>query len=118
MESTFAIVFILLLVLGVIEVAFALYGRNVVMSSAHEGARAAIELGRTPAEAGAIAEDTVRRSAGSLVEDLDVSVSTSSIPGGSLVRVRVVGTVDSPGPVPFPMHVDTVASATRADLPK
>src|SRR5688500_14384068 len=34
-ESTFALLFLLVLVLGTIEVAFALYGRNVILSAAH-----------------------------------------------------------------------------------
>lgn len=117
-ESIFAIVFILLLVLGVIEVAFALYGRNVLMSSAHEGARAAVEYGRSPQEAATIAQDTVRRAAGSLVDDLRVSVAVSEGSGPSIVRVRVQGIVDAFGPVPFPMPVDTTVSATREGLPE
>jgi Flp pilus assembly protein TadG len=116
-ESTLAFVFILVLVLGVIEVGFSLYGRNVVLASAHEGARAAVEFGRSPEEAAAIAEQTVRRSAGSLVDDLAVRVSTSAIRGASVVSVRVVGVVDAFGPVPFRMHVDTVASATKEEPP-
>ncbi|HYI46479.1 MAG TPA: TadE family protein [Actinomycetota bacterium] len=117
-ESIFAIVFILFLALGVIEVAFALYGRNVVMSSAHEGARAAVEYGRDPQQAAAIAEDTVRRAAGALVSDLRVAVSTTSSGGTSTVRVRVQGLVDPFGPVPFTMPVDTLVSATREVLPR
>jgi Flp pilus assembly protein TadG len=117
-ESIFAIVFILFLALGVIEVAFALYGRNVVMSSAHEGARAAVEYGRDPQQAAAIAEDTVRRAAGSLVDDLRVGVSTSDGGEVTTVQVRVQGVVDAFGPVPFPMPVDTTVSATREGLPR
>ena len=117
-ESTFAFVFILFLVLGVIEVDFSLYGRNVVLASAHEGARAAVEVVRDPAEAAAIAEQTVRRAAGSLVDDLRVSVSTRRGAGTSIVSVRVSGEVDALGPVPWPMHVDTVASATQEGLPE
>ena len=117
-ESIFAIAFILFLALGVIEVAFALYGRNVVMSSAHEGARAAVEYGRDPQQAAAIAEDTVRRAAGSLVDDLRVGVSTSTGGGVTTVQVRVQGVVDAFGPVPFPMPVDTLVSATREGLPR
>ena len=106
------------LVLGVIEVAFALYGRNVVLASAHEGARAAVELGRDPGEAAAIAEQTVRRATGSLVEDLQVNVSTHRLAGASIVSVRVTGVVDAFGPVPFPIHVDTVARAAMESIPE
>lgn len=118
LEATFAIVFILFLVLGTVEVAFALYGRNVVMSSAHEGARAAVEYGRSPEEAAAIARDTVRKAAGSLVDDLRVSVGVGDPTQPSVIRVRVQGTVDAFGPVPFPMHVDAVATAQRDGLPE
>ncbi|MEA2446535.1 MAG: hypothetical protein QOK47_172 [Actinomycetota bacterium] len=117
-ETVFALTFVLLLVLGVIEVAFALYGRNVVMASAHEGARAAVEYGRSSEEAEAIARDTVRRAAGSLVDDLQVSVSIGDQLGVSTVQVRVQGTVDAFGPVPFPMSVDSVATAAREGLPR
>ena len=116
-ETLFAIVFLLLLVLGVIEVAFALYARNVVLASAHEGARAAVEYGRDPAEARALAETTVREAAGSLVRDLDVRVGLSG-PSTSQVEVVVRATIDSPGPVPFPISVNTRVSAQREALPE
>src|SRR5687768_13461790 len=45
-ESTFALVLLMFLVLGTIEVAFALYGRNVVLNAAHQAARTAVEVGR------------------------------------------------------------------------
>ena len=109
MESTFALILLLFLVLGTIEVAFALYGRNVVLAAAHDGARAAIELGRDPAEAAAIARSTVVRSAGGIATDLDVDVSTA---GPETVAVRVRAVVDAWGPIPFPLPVDTVARAS------
>lgn len=109
MESTFALVLLLAFVLGTIEVAFALYGRNVVLSAAHEGARAAVELGRDPNEAAAIARDTVARSAGGVVDDLEVRVATAA--AGDEIAVRVRAVVDAWGPVPFPFRVNTVVSA-------
>ena len=117
-ESIFAIVFILFLVLGVIEVAFALYGRNVLLSSAHEGARAAVEYGRSSTEAAAIAESTIERAAGSLVDELTVSVAVAEVAQVPTVRVRVQGIVEAFGPVPFRMPVDTTVSAVREGLPE
>lgn len=112
-ESTFAIILVLALVLGAVEVAFALYGRNVVLASAHEAARAGVEVGRTPEEAGAIAEDSARRSAGGLMDDLDVDVAFVDTPGRDVVRVRVRGKLKPLGPVPLPISIDTVATAAR-----
>ena len=112
-ESVFAMVFVIVLLLGVIEVAFVLYARNVVAASAHEGVRAVVERGAAPADAQSIAGRTVRESAGGLVNDLHVVVDVQ--PGGELERVTVVvtGRVKSFGPVPFPVSVRSSASSTR-----
>ena len=99
-ESLLAIVILLFLALGVIEVAFALYGRNVVAASAHEGARAGIEVGRSSSDAAAVASRAVR-----------------SADGDGVVRVRVSGTLESFGPVPFPIPVSAGATATRDVVP-
>ena len=111
-EATFALLLLLFLVLGAIEVAFALYGRNVVLASAHEGARAAVELGRTEAEAVVLARDTVDRAAGGVVDRLsvDVSVARADV---MIVEVQVRGVVDAWGPIPFPLPVTANATATR-----
>ena len=116
-ESILAVVLLLVLTLGAMEVAFALYGRNVLLSSAHEGARAAIELGRDPDDAVAIAERTVRLSAGGMVDRLDVSVGVGEEGDRSLVVVRVTGLVEPWGPVPLPVPVSARATASRAHVP-
>jgi Flp pilus assembly protein TadG len=117
-ETVFAIVFFMILVLSVIEIAFALYGRNVMAAAAHEGARAAIELGRTPSDAVQIASETVARSAGGLIEDLHVDVTTRTAGDRTVVRVHVTGTVRALGPIPVPLPVSVTATATRAvDVP-
>ena len=113
LEAIFAIVFLLLLSLGVAEVALALYGRNVAVSSAHEGARAAIELGRSPIEGAVVAERTVQRAAGELVDDLQVSVSMDEVGANQVVRVRLTGRLRVPGPVPVALPLDVVARAVR-----
>jgi Flp pilus assembly protein TadG len=109
-ESVFSIALLMLMVLGVVEIAFTLYARNVIAASAHEGARAAVERGRTAAEARAIAEDTVRRSAGGLVDDLAVEVTTRPAADRAVVNVVVSGTVRPFGPVPLPLRLRSQAT--------
>ena len=108
---------LLFLFLSVVEVTFALYGRNVVAASAHEGARAAVELGRNPSDAVAVARRTVMGAAGGLVEGLRVGVTLQTVGTRSLVRVRVTGRLKSFGPVPLPLPIDTVATSTRSVAP-
>lgn len=113
LETIFALVFLLVLSLGVAEVAVALYGRNVALSSAHEGARAAIELGRSPRDGAVIARRTIEGAAGGLVDDLRVAVTTEQMGGDMVVHVRLTGRLSAPGPIPIPLPVDVVATAVR-----
>jgi Flp pilus assembly protein TadG len=108
---TFAIILLMTLMLGVVQVAFALYARNVVAASAHEGARAAVERGRTPSEAAAIARDVVARSTGRLIDDLTVDVAASRSADSRLITVRVRGLVTDFGPVPLPFPLSSTATA-------
>ncbi len=113
-ESIFSIGLLLVLALGAIEVAFALYGRNVVLSSAHEGARAAVELGRDPSDAVAVARRVVTASASGLVDDLDIDVGIGGEEHRSVVVVvRVSGVIEAWGPVPLPVPVSVRATASR-----
>ncbi len=114
-ESVAAMVFLLFLVLGTIEIAFFLYARNVVKASAHEGARAALEIGRTPEEASMLAERTIRRAVGGIVRDIDVRTDSRSFNGSSFVTVSVEARVDGFGPIPWPARVGTVAHVSRAE---
>lgn len=117
-EPLFAIVVLVVLVTGVIQIALGLYARNVVAASAHEGARAAIERGRTAEEASAIARDTVDSAAGGLVDELRVDVALQPIGERQQVVVSVDGRVRPLGPVPVTMHLSTRATATReVDVP-
>lgn len=112
-ESIFSMIVIMVLVLGVVEITFTLYARNVIMASAHEGSRAAVELGRTSGEAEAIAIETVRRSTGNLVKDLDVEVMARTIGSQEVITVYVSGSARALGPVPFPIQVTARSTSSR-----
>jgi Flp pilus assembly protein TadG len=118
LESVFAMLFVMFLALGLIEVALMLYGRNVVMSSAHEGARAAVELGQNPTHAAEVAERTISQSAGGLVDNLSVAISVEGSSSSSVVRVRVTALLEglSPVPVKVPVHTTATASLEEASL--
>ena len=113
LESIFAIAFLMTLALGIAQLALTLYGRNVVITSAHEGARAATELGRDVEEAEIIARRTTRSAAGSLVEDLEVVVNTRAHGDGLLVTVQLSGKLASIGPVPLSLPIDVSATSIR-----
>jgi hypothetical protein len=110
-EMTFAIILLMTLTLGVIQVAFTLYARNVVAASAHEAARAALERGRSESEAASIAREVVTRATGRLVDDLTVNVATRGPANRRFVSVRVRGVVTDFGPVPLPIHLSSTATA-------
>lgn len=116
-EGPVAVVVAVLFLACAMEVALLLYGRNVVVSAAHEAARAAIELGRDPRHAVAIATDTVRRAAGGLADEVRVDVATGELDGREVVRVDVHAVVDAPGPVPFALPVDARAVSAREVAP-
>jgi Flp pilus assembly protein TadG len=113
LESIFAIVFLVFLVLGVVQVSFVLYARNVVAASAHEGARAAMELGRDAGESEAIALRTVERAAGGLLRGLRVQTSVIEADLTAQISVRVSGSVKPFGPVPIAIPVSTTAHVTK-----
>ncbi|MGH2750305.1 MAG: TadE/TadG family type IV pilus assembly protein [Actinomycetota bacterium] len=113
LEAIFAIVFLMALAMGIAQLALTLYGRNVVIASAHEGARAATELGRSTDEAEVIARRTTRSAAGSLVDDLEVSVRSELQGDDARVTVRITGLLTAIGPVPISLPIDTSASSIR-----
>jgi Flp pilus assembly protein TadG len=117
LESIFALLLLLVLVLGAIQVAFVLYARNVVAAAAHEGARAAVELGRNADDARTVASEVVRSSAGGLVEQMEVAVSVQTVGDLSVVRVRVTGRLKSFGVVPVRIPVGSVATSVRREAP-
>jgi Flp pilus assembly protein TadG len=110
-EMTFAIILLMLLSLGVMQVAFTLYARNVVAASAHEGARAALERGRTRGEAESIVRQVVTRATGRLIDDLTVKVASGGSPGDRSIVVQVKGVMADFGPVPIPIPLSAIATA-------
>ena len=110
-ESTFAIVMLLFLVLGTIQVALALYGRNVVAATAHEAARAGVERGASAADARTLALATIDSAGGRLVDGLTVSVDVTDDASVRTVRVRMTGRIEVLGPIPFPVPVEASATA-------
>jgi Flp pilus assembly protein TadG len=115
--SIFAIVFLMILVLGVVQVALSLYARNAVSSAAHEGARRALELGASGDDARALAARTARDSVGALVRDLGVTSTVREEEGRAVVYVRITGVVQPLGPVPIPIPIDARASVSREARP-
>ena len=105
-EGVFAIVMLIVMVLGALQVAFALYARNVLASAAHEGVRAAVERRAAAGDAVAVVAATVRRAAGGLIED----VAVTAVERGGRLTVRVRGTLDPVGPAP--VSIPLVATAT------
>jgi Flp pilus assembly protein TadG len=116
-ETVFSILFLMLLVLGTIEVALTLYGGDVVAAAAHEGARAALELNRDPASAGEVARRTVRQSSGMLVRDLSIEVIPRTIGTTAYVRVQVAGWLRLAGPVPIAIPVAATATVSKEVAP-
>lgn len=117
-ETIFAMLVILFLALGAIQVALTLYARNVLLAATHEGARAAAEYNAQDGDAAEIARSTIERSAGGLIEGLQVTVS--AVPRGTDVVVRVASRagIRDVGPIPFPMSVTASSTATReAEVP-
>jgi Flp pilus assembly protein TadG len=111
-ESIFAIVLLMVLVLGAIQVGLSLYGRNLVHAAAHEAARAGIERGASTSEAASIARSMIQTAGGRLVRGLAVEIDARELERVRTVRVRLTGTIDVVGPIPIPVPVDARATAT------
>lgn len=111
-EMVFAFLFVMMLALGIVQIAFSLYARNVVMSSAHEAARAAVERGRTGADARAVASRVLRQGAGRIFEGARVQVVRRAEGNRLVVAVSVTGTIRSLGPFPVSLPMNARATAT------
>lgn len=116
-DSVFAILFLLTLMLGAIQIVFTLYSRNVVRAAAHEGVRSAIERGATGAAAIAAARKATARAAGGLVDELEVEVQRRDSGQASLVMVNVRGRLAPVGPFPFRMPVTATAQGIFSSDP-
>lgn len=116
--SVFAIVFLLTLLLGTVQVVFTLYSRNVIQAAAYEGVRSAIERGASDTAATSAARGAVTRAAGGLLTGLEVFVERSSVRDGTLVRVEVVGRLRPVGPLPMHLPVSAVAHSVAVGEPR
>lgn len=117
-ESVIAIVFLLTLLLGTIQVVFTLYSRNVVRAAAQEGARAAIDRRAADGSATVAARNAVARAAGGLLEQVEVSLERGPAPGGEVVSVTLVGRLRPVGPVPVHLPVRAVAHSVAVADPR
>jgi Flp pilus assembly protein TadG len=111
-ESLGALVLLLVMVLGVIQISLALYGRNVVISAVHDAARAAVEREAHIPEAHGVARRAIQRAAGGLLRDLNVMVDVTR-EEGEVVTVRADAVIRAPGPIPLPLPVSATARAAR-----
>lgn len=109
---------VMILALGLVQTALVLYARNVVISAAHEGVRAGVELGASAPDAAAIAGATVERSAGGVTRDLDVGVSMTGSDERAILHVEVSGTLRAFGPIPVgvPVHASAAAPLEKSNL--
>ena len=110
LESVFAIVMLVVLTLGALQVAFTLYARNVLAAAAHEGARAVVERGAVAGDALRVATAVIERAAGGLVDDVRVELSAGGRGPRTVLTVHVRGTTAPFGPVPVTLPLS--ASAT------
>ena len=117
-ESVFALVFLLTLLLGTVQVVFTLYARNVVQAAAHEGVRSAIERGGTGQGAEETARRAVQSAAGGLLTDVDIVASRSALRDGALITLAVSGRLRSLGPLPLRMPVDATARGFAPGTPR
>lgn len=117
LESIPVLLLVLVAGLATAQLAVALYGANILRASAHEAARALIEHRSVPADARGSALDLVRRSAGGVVNDLDIDISRRDGGVAVVVRVRVTGKLEAVGPIPISLPVSAAATVTKERVP-
>jgi len=118
LHAVFGIAIMMILTLGAIQVALAVYSGNVVRASAHEAARAAIEVDGSPDDARRAAAEVLRRSARNLVDDASISIARRDRGAGSVVIVEVRARHKTPGLVPLTFPIRARASALVEELPE
>lgn len=112
-ESVFAIVILLFLALGTIQVALTLYARNVVQAAVHDGSRAVVEIGNQDADADVIVREVIGRSAGGLVNELQIETSIERTADRLFVRVRASGSLTARGPIPVDLPITINSTSSR-----
>jgi hypothetical protein len=115
-ESVFGMAMLLFLALGTIQVALTLYARNVVQAAVHDGARAVVEVGGADTDAETVARAVIERSAGSLLDDLDIETAVDSGGDRLLVHVRATGRLVAPGPIPIGLPITVGSTSSREIL--
>ena len=117
-ESVFAILILLFLALGTIQVGLTLYARNVVQAAVHDGSRAVVEIGNRDVDADAVVREVIGRSAGGLVDELLIDTSIERTADRLFVHVRAGGLLTAPGPIPvdLPITVDSTSSRELIDV--
>lgn len=84
-------ILVVLIVVGVLQLALALHVRNMLASAAHEGARRAAAYDATVEDGAARAESMVASALGGY--DADVTVSVTKVGGADAVSVVISGPV-------------------------
>lgn len=117
LESVFAIVLLMLLALGTMQVSFLLYARNVVRSSAHEAARVAIERGADDSEARTTAVRMVEGAVGGMVGDVHSHLERDHSMGRRSVVVVVRTVIRPAGPIPIQVPIRSTARLSGPSAP-
>lgn len=111
-------VLVVFVVLGLLQLAFALHTRNVAVDAASEGARRASLLGATLAEGADRTSQLLNTALGSDVSR-DVRVFETAVDGQPVVRVEVDATLPLLGPFGFAntLHVSASSWKEREHVP-
>ncbi len=118
LDFVFAVVLLMTLALGAIDVALLLFARNVVKASAYEAARSAIEREGDDALAQAAARETVTSSVGGLVDDVMIELDRVAAGAHRLVAVEVRCRVSLVAPIPISIPVSGRARAIAEAEPR
>lgn len=100
METSLVLVLLVVLLLGLLQVGFALYVRNTLVASAAEGARYAANADRTPEDGAARTRALVAAALGEQYAE-DVTAGFEQVGGVTTVVVRI----EAPLPVLGPLGV-------------
>ena len=112
-ETTFGLFVLMFLVVGVVQVALTLYARNVLSAAAHDGARAAVEVSRSAADAERAAHRVVSAASGSLVDGVEVDATLIERNDRTIAQIVVSGRITAPGPIPLAVPVAVRATSVR-----